>query len=89
MINLKQVTKRYPSGKEALSQVDLQIERGEMVFLTGPSGAGKTTLLKIVSGLMEPDKAKIEIDGKAFSWKNGRGRIQRGLGAERRARCFL
>ena len=44
MLILDQVSKRYPNGHEALSNVSLQIDTGELVFLTGPSGAGKSTL---------------------------------------------
>ena len=39
MIRFENVYKRYPNGREALSGVSLNIERGEFVFLTGPSGA--------------------------------------------------
>jgi cell division transport system ATP-binding protein len=43
----------------ALKNIQLTIERGEVVFLTGASGAGKTTLLKVLSGLVEPTSGKI------------------------------
>lgn len=48
MIELHQVTKRYPGGQVGLNQVDLTIPKGQLVFLTGASGAGKTTLLKLI-----------------------------------------
>jgi cell division transport system ATP-binding protein len=48
VIELYNVTKRYAGGQIGLLDVSLQIERGEMVFLTGPSGAGKTTFLKLI-----------------------------------------
>jgi len=43
----------------ALKNVQLTIEKGEVIFLTGASGAGKTTLLKILSGLVEPTSGKV------------------------------
>ena len=48
MILFDKVSKRYPSGKEALSDVSFGIQTGEMAFLTGNSGAGKSTLMKLV-----------------------------------------
>jgi len=48
MIEFLQVTKRYPGGQVGLDDVSLQIMKGELVFLTGPSGAGKTTFLKLI-----------------------------------------
>ena len=48
MIRFDHVYKRYPNGREAVSDLSLAIGRGEMVFLTGHSGAGKSTLLKLI-----------------------------------------
>jgi len=52
MIRFDNVAKRYPTGREGLSGVNLQLAQGEMAFLTGHSGAGKSTLLKLI-GLLE------------------------------------
>jgi len=52
MIKFDNVSKRYETGYQALSQVNFSLERGEMAFLTGHSGAGKSTLLKLIM-LME------------------------------------
>ena len=52
MIRFNQVYKRYPGSRDALAGVDLNVETGEMVFLTGHSGAGKSTMLKLI-GLLE------------------------------------
>ena len=48
MIDLNQVSKRYPGGQVGLKEVSLSIPKGQLVFLTGASGAGKTTLLKLI-----------------------------------------
>ena len=51
MIELYHVTKSYPGGaKPALKEINLKIDKGEFVFVTGPSGAGKTTLLRLIFG---------------------------------------
>src|SRR5712691_3531576 len=54
VVALQGVTKRFASGLEALSGVDLAVTRGEFLSLLGPSGCGKSTLLRIVAGLSEP-----------------------------------
>ncbi|MCY4419667.1 MAG: cell division ATP-binding protein FtsE [Gammaproteobacteria bacterium] len=64
MIELQNVTKRYPGNREALSQLDLVLERGEMAFLTGPSGAGKSTLLKLIAAIERPTRGHILINQK-------------------------
>jgi cell division transport system ATP-binding protein len=67
MIQFDQVTKRYPSGFEALSDISFRIEAGEMVFVTGHSGAGKSSLLRLV-GLMERcTKGQVRVGGYNLS----------------------
>lgn len=64
MIQFSQVTKRYPGGHEALSGVDLAIEKGELVFLTGHSGAGKSTLLKLIAAIERPTSGVLTVNGQ-------------------------
>jgi cell division transport system ATP-binding protein len=64
MIQLFHVSKTYPPRSLALVDISLTIERGEFVFLTGPSGAGKTTLLKLLFREEEPTAGQIVINGK-------------------------
>ncbi len=63
MITFNQVSKRYPGGFEALSEVNFSLERGEMAFLTGHSGAGKSTLLKLIAILELPSSGQIIVNG--------------------------
>jgi len=64
MIQLDNVGKRYPGGLEALRGVSLNIEPGEMVFLTGHSGAGKSTLLKLITLIERATYGQIIINGR-------------------------
>jgi cell division transport system ATP-binding protein len=64
MIVFDHVSKRYPNGREGLSNASLHIEEGEMVFLTGRSGAGKSTVLKLIALLERPTRGTVVIGGK-------------------------
>lgn len=64
MIRFNKVSKRYPGGYEALGQVDLSLNKGEMAFITGHSGAGKSTLLKLIALLESPSTGHIEVNGQ-------------------------
>ena len=61
---LHDVTKTYPNGKEALSDVDLVIPEGDFVFLVGPSGAGKSTLLKLLIRDELATRGDVVLDGQ-------------------------
>jgi NitT/TauT family transport system ATP-binding protein len=55
---------RGPTETIALAEVDLEVPAGRWVTLIGPSGCGKSTLLRIVAGLLEPDRGRVEIFGR-------------------------
>ncbi|HTD05098.1 ABC transporter ATP-binding protein [Undibacterium sp.] len=63
IISVKNLTKTYASGFQALKGVDLDIRRGEIFALLGPNGAGKTTLINIVCGIVNPTHGTIMADG--------------------------
>lgn len=64
MIDFSHVFKRYPGGKDALSDVSFSIDSGELVFLTGHSGAGKSTLLKLIMRMEVATSGHVVIDGR-------------------------
>jgi cell division transport system ATP-binding protein len=64
LINFYNVTKIYPGGIKALTDVTLQIRKGEFVFLVGPSGAGKSTLTKLIYREELPTRGQIIFNGR-------------------------
>ena len=64
MIEFKQVSKHFPPGVSALSEMSFSIERGELVFLAGPSGAGKSTILKMIAGIERPSSGQVLVNGQ-------------------------
>jgi cell division transport system ATP-binding protein len=63
MIEFKHVYKTYAGPVHALKNIDLKIEKGEFVFMTGPSGAGKTTLFKMLSAFDQATSGEIQVAG--------------------------
>ncbi len=63
IISITGLTKTYAGGFEALKDVSLDIERGEIFALLGPNGAGKTTLISIVCGIVNPTSGQVLVSG--------------------------
>jgi ABC-2 type transport system ATP-binding protein len=63
IISIKDLTKTYATGFEALKPTNLEIGRGEIFGLLGPNGAGKTTLINIVCGIVNPSGGTITVGG--------------------------
>ena len=63
ILDVKNLNKTYAGGFEALKDVSLEIERGEIFGLLGPNGAGKTTLINIVCGIVNPTSGTVLVGG--------------------------
>jgi putative ABC transport system ATP-binding protein len=82
MLELRQVSKSYGEGAnevDALSEIDLTVERGSLVAIMGPSGSGKSTLLTIAGSLEEPTSGDVMIDGARLAGmsRNDKARLRR------------
>jgi len=63
IVMLRGVSREYPGGVVALRDVDLDIDRGELVAIVGPSGSGKSTMLHLMGTLDRPSAGRVFIDG--------------------------
>jgi len=66
VLRISGVNKRF-GGLQALSEVGIEIKRGQIYGLIGPNGAGKTTFFNVITGLYTPDSGTFELDGKPYS----------------------
>ena len=67
MIEISKLTKTYDRGTKALRDVNITIDDGEFVFITGRSGSGKSTLLNIIGGIDSADEGNLVIDGERLA----------------------
>jgi len=77
IISVKDVSKTYKSGLQALKPINLDINKGEIFALLGPNGAGKTTLINIICGIVTPSGGTITADGDDIQrdYKSARKKI--------------
>jgi cell division transport system ATP-binding protein len=82
MVQLFRVSKIYPPNYPALQNIHLHVEKGEFVFLSGPSGAGKTTLLRLLFRAEDATEGQIIVNGRNITRLNGNGvaELRRKLG---------
>ena len=82
LLRFDNVSKRYPGGHEALSELSFELAAGEMLFVTGHSGAGKSTLLKLVHLSERATRGAVLIGGKNLAQVGRRGvpRLRRQVG---------
>lgn len=82
MIIVDKVSLIYPDKTKALTDINLDIKQGELVYITGPSGSGKTSLLKLLMGMEYPTTGRISVLGKSLSRRKYRSvqKIRRKIG---------
>ncbi|OLT48209.1 ABC transporter ATP-binding protein [Saccharomonospora sp. CUA-673] len=73
-IVLDKVTKRYPDGALAVSEMNIEIADGEFIILVGPSGCGKSTALNMIAGLEDISGGELRIDGQRANEKSPKDR---------------
>ncbi|GAB4385125.1 phosphonate ABC transporter ATP-binding protein [Albidovulum sp.] len=78
MLRLRNLTKTYKTGDQALKAIDLEVPNGQVLALIGPSGAGKSTLIRCINRLVEPTEGEVWLDDQELT--------RLGPGALRRAR---
>lgn len=78
ILQMHGISKSFP-GAQALTDVDLDIRRGEVHVLLGENGAGKSTLIKILTGIYQPDAGRILFKGQAVSFNSPRDAQRAGI----------
>ncbi len=63
IISIKKVNKTFPTGEQAVKNLSLEINSGEIIALLGPNGAGKTTLISMVCGIVSPSSGNVIVNG--------------------------
>jgi len=80
LVRAENIVKVYPDGTVALRGVTLEIRGGEVLGLLGENGAGKTTLMKIVSGLLQPTRGKLYVNGREVRFTMPAQALRMGIG---------
>src|SRR5437867_1990174 len=80
VLEMRGITKRFPTGTLANDAIDLELRRGAISALLGENGAGKSTLMNILYGLVTPDAGEILIDRQPVTIRDPADAIARGIG---------
>lgn len=82
ILELEHISKRYATGRHALKDVSLKVQRGEVVAIIGPSGAGKSTLLRSINRLIDVSEGSVLVEGEDITHLNDKNlrRIRRKIG---------
>ena len=72
ILELKNISKTYPSGRRALQSISFKIEEGEILAIIGLSGAGKSTMLRCINRLVEPDEGEVIFLGEKINRLKGK-----------------
>lgn len=78
ILNVSGISKRF-GGLQALSEVGIRIERGQVYGLIGPNGAGKTTFFNVITGLYAPDSGSFELNGQPYQPTSVHGVAKAGI----------
>ena len=79
IVKMNKITKHFP-GVAANTDVNIEVQAGEIHALLGENGAGKSTLMSILTGLYRPDSGEIYIKGKQVNFKSPKDAILAGIG---------
>jgi len=79
VITFDAVSKRFPDGTSAVSDLTLEVPSGEVVVLVGPSGSGKTTIMRMVNRMIPPTSGRVLIDGRDVADRDP-AQLRRGIG---------
>ena len=69
-VRIEDVDYHYPDGRQALTDINLDLKVGELVAIVGPTGAGKTSLAYLIPGFLRPTRGRVRVDGKDISGVN-------------------
>ncbi len=78
MLEIKTLSK-YFGGVKAVDNLDLQVERGEIVGLIGPNGSGKSTLVNLVCGVLKPTSGEVIFEGRSMAGQLPSARLKHGI----------
>ncbi len=79
MLSLKNVSWRAPDGREVLKNINLDVEDGKLVVITGPNGGGKTTMAKVIAGIENSSSGEIFLDGENITACDVTQRANKGI----------